>query len=127
MVITHPAPNTAPRSLVIESIARLCLLVGFPVLAVARLAASLVLPLRSRRSRAASIERGSSACGGAVQARVDRTQLRSLRATTSLVLRRSAEDEARVASLPDGACPISHHQRNTPTLEQRRGMKAPAR
>lgn len=127
MVITLPAPNTAARSVVIDSIARLCMLVGFPVWAAARLAACLVLPLRSRRSRAASTERGSSACGGAVHARVDRTQLRSLRATTSLALRHSTADEARVASLPDGACPITHHRWNTPTLEQRRGMKLRAR
>jgi len=73
------------------------------------------------------MERGSSACGGAVQARVDRTQLRSLRATTSLVLRHPAGHEARVASLPDGACPITHHRRNTPILEQRPGMTARAR
>ena len=128
MVTTHPAPTTAARALVIELVARFCILVGFPVLAAARLAASLGLLPRPRRSRAASTERGSSACGGAVQARVDRTQLRSLRATTSLVSRRHfAEVEARVASLPDGACPITHHQRDTSNLEHARGMKARTR
>ena len=123
MVTAHPVPTTAARGLVIESLARFCMFVGFPVWAAVRLAASLVLTLRPRRSQAASTERGSSASGGATQARVDRTQLRSLRATTSLASRRfSAEDEARVASLPDGACPITHHQRKTPNREHARGM-----
>jgi hypothetical protein len=87
MVTTHPAPTTAARVLVAEFVARFCLLVGFPVLAAARLAASLVLSPRPRRSRSASAERGFSARGGATQARVDRTQLRSLQATTSLASR----------------------------------------
>ena len=123
MVTTQSATKISARSRLIESIAWLCILAGFPVWATARLAASLVLPPRSRRSRVASNERGSSArCDGASQAHADRTQVRLLLAPTSPTsLPYAAEVEAGVVCLPDAAWPITPHEQKHGTASSHQG------
>ena len=128
MVTAHSAPNFSARSRVVNSIARLCMLAGFPVWAAARLAARLVLPLRFRRPRRTSIRRSSSARCGAFPATHDRTQVRSLLASTSPASQPfRAEQRVRVVRLPDVAWPITHHEQKKSYPEPGRGVIARTR
>lgn len=118
MVTTHSAQhNVIARSLLAELVARLCILATLPLLAAARLAVRLDLPLRPRRLNTMT-GRSSSARCDAPTATIDRTQVRSLWATTADSPIPSASGTG-VVRLPDAAWPITHHAQ-TPLHQERR-------